>query len=956
MYSNQEYEKVQGMRVKKRNGNYEDVTFDEISKRIKDLCKIKYLPVEYTGTKKVGQPLEIDPIEVAQKVCAALRDGISTSELDELAASMAESMSAIHPDYGVLAANIIVDNNHKSTHPYFFKVMELAHKNLDEDGELAPLISDEAFQFIEDHAVDLEEMIDYSRDFMFDYFGFKTLERSYLIKQLRMVEENNTRKMIDVVIERPQHMKMREAIISNLATKSLPNIKKTYDALTKGYYTHATPTMFNACGPRPQLSSCFLINMEDSLDGILKTHNDCGQISKWAGGIGMSIHKIRAKGSRIRGTNGKSTGIVQMLKMFNETANYINQGGKRNGSFAIYLEPFHADIMDFLDLRKTDGDESARARDLFYALWIPDLFMKKLEAAVEYNKLFQEDPQNTRLESLKEESIWYLMCPDRCPGLSDCHGPEFEELYNKYVSEKKYNKAIPILNIWDAIINSQIETGTPYMLYKDACNQKSNQKNLGTIHSSNLCVSPDTAILTDKGYIKIGDNTGKRVRVWNGYEYSNTTVKQTGFNKEMLKVKLSNGYKLKCTTNHKFYIINKKGMVVEVNADSLKKGMEIVTCTYPVIKEGKDYNDAQFDPTIIPLDGNLESKIKWIDNYLEFNGEQLDTFILNSLDKTFVYTLSLFFNTLGVSTCITKQKENEKAFSLSLSDSSVKQLVNLGLKSNLVTIRLDYTGEISFTTDRVYKHNEIVNRVPTVVSVKNAGTSDTYCFNESIRHTGVFNGILTGQCSEIVEYTDKNNVSVCNLCSIALSRFVRNENGKMVFDHDKLHEITRLATRNLDEIIDVNYYPIPETKYSNMNHRPIGIGVQGLADTFIKLRMPFESPEAAQLNKEIFETIYYSFLVESAKIAQEKGHYNSYQGSPASMGILQHNLWGLQDSDLSSRWNWKELRNDIKKYGLRNSLGTALMPTASTSQILGNFEAFEPIKYNIYTRFKILLI
>lgn len=659
------------MRVKKRNGEYEEVTFDAITSRIKKLCTIIYLPVEYINTdsskRKIGDRLAIDPIEITQKVSASLYDGITTTELDELSASIAESMCLIHPDYGILASNIIIDNNHKSTTEKFSRVLSLCFTN--------GLISESVHTFVNENSGFFDNAINYTRDFMFDYFGYKTLERSYLLK------------VNDKIVERPQHMLMRESIICNLATKNLENIKKTYDIISAGYYTHATPTLFNACSPRNQLASCFLLSMEDSIQGILKTHSDCGLISKWAGGIGLSIHNIRAKGSKIRGTNGQSTGIVPMLKLFNETANYINQGGKRNGSFAIYLEPYHADIFDFINLRKSDGDPSARAKDLFYALWIPDLFMRKIKGSMEYHNLLQQDPTSPLLDSLRENLDWYLMCPDQSPGLPNVYGQEFEDLYNHYVRTNNYIRKINILELWEQILHAQTETGTPYMLYKDACNIKSNQKNLGTIRSSNLC-------------------------------------------------------------------------------------------------------------------------------------------------------------------------------------------------------------------------------------------------------------------SEIIEYTDSKNISVCNLASIALPRFVSPSG---IFDFQKLYEVTRLVTRNLNEIIDINFYPVPETEYSNLNHRPIGIGVQGLADVFIRLRYPFESQEAAQLNIQIFETIYFAFLSESNDLAKQFGVYNTYKNSPIDHGILQPDMWDY-DTSKSTLWNWSELREKIKLYGIRNSLGIALMPTASTSQILGNFEAFEPIKYNIYTR------
>ena len=626
------------MFVQKRNGRKEAVQFDKITARIKKLC--------------YGLDPMIDPTTVAMKVIEGLFDGVTTTELDNLASEVAATMTVQHPDFALLASRISVSNLHKSTEKSFSTTMQKLFEYIDpKTKEDAPLISEEIHQIIQNNAEKLDSAIIYDRDFNYDYFGFKTLERAYLLK-------------IDgKIAERPQHMLMRVSL--GIHKADIDAAIETYNLMSEKWFTHATPTLFNSGTPKPQMSSCFLLSMQDdSIDGIYDTLKQTAKISQSAGGIGLSIHNIRATGSYIKGTNGNSNGIIPMLKVFNDTARYVDQGGgKRKGSFAIYLEPWHADIFEFLDLKKNHGKEELRARDLFYAMWISDLFM----------------------ERVKENAEWSLFCPNECPGLDDSFGGEFEALYHKYEKEGKARKTVKAQDLWFAILESQIETGTPYILYKDAANRKSNQKNLGTIRSSNLC-------------------------------------------------------------------------------------------------------------------------------------------------------------------------------------------------------------------------------------------------------------------TEIMEYTSPDEVAVCNLASISLGKFVKEDN---TYDFERLYEISRTVTRNLNKVIDINYYPIPEAENSNMRHRPIGIGVQGLADAFILMRHPFDSPEAKQLNKDIFETIYFAALTESNALAERDGAYQSYPGSPASKGELQYDMWGVEPSD---RWDWAGLKKQIKKNGLRNSLLLAPMPTASTSQILGNNECFEPYTSNIYTR------
>ncbi len=626
------------MQVVKRSGKRESVSFDKITARIKKLCY--GLNQHY-----------VNPIEISKKVVQGIYDGVKTTDLDNLAAETAASMAAVHPDYALLAARIAISNLHKKTNKSFSETMEALYNYIDPiTGMKAGLIGDDTMATIQKHTDRLDSAIIYDRDLDFDYFGFKTLERSYLLK------------MNGEVVERPQHMLMRAAI--GIHGEDIEAAIETYDLMSQRWFIHATPTLFNAGTPKPQLSSCFLLSaVDDSISGIFETLSRCARISQSAGGIGLSIHNIRAKGSYIKGTGGTSNGIIPMLRVFNDTARYVDQGGgKRKGAFAVYLEPWHADIFDFLELKKNHGKEELRARDLFFALWIPDLFM----------------------ERVKQDGDWSLFCPNEAPGLYDTCGGEFEALYHKYEAEGKARKVVKAQDLWFKILESQIETGTPYMLYKDAANKKSNQKNLGTIRSSNLC-------------------------------------------------------------------------------------------------------------------------------------------------------------------------------------------------------------------------------------------------------------------TEVIEYTAPDEVAVCNLASLALPRFVKNGE----FDHQKLYDVTRVVTRNLNKVIDVNYYPIPEARKSNLRHRPIGIGVQGLADAFIMMRYPFESPEARKLNSDIFETIYFAALTESCALAQRDGHYETYEGSPASEGTLQYDMWGVEPSD---RWDWIGLKRNIAKHGLRNSLLLAPMPTASTSQIMGNNECIEPYTSNIYTR------
>ncbi len=712
--------------VFKRNGEREVFSFDKILKRVTVLGND-----EKTG--KVN--LQINYTSLVQKIIDRLYDGISTKEIDELTAQQCASLITTHPDYGRLASRILVSNHHKNTDTSFLKVVSDLYNFKDIHGETSPLVGKELFDIVSEYSEQIQEFFDFNRDYLLDYFGFKTLERAYMLR----IGKN--------ILERPQHMWMRVSVA--IHGRNLEKVKETYDLMSQKYFTHATPTLFNAGTPRQQMSSCYLLAMKnDSISGIYETLSDCASISKWAGGIGLHIHNIRASGSHIRGTNGTSNGIVPMLRVFNNTARYVDQGGgKRNGSFAIYLEPWHKDIREFLDMKKNHGDEEQRGRDLFYALWIPDLFMKRVATGEK----------------------WTLMCPDECKGLSDVYGDEFEVLYSKYESEGK-GEAVQARDIWFKILDSQIETGTPYMLYKDACNSKSNQKNLGTIKSSNLC----TEIV----------------------EYSDSDETAVC---NLASIGLPNFVK---NTHKKFKIIR---VFTKPDCDYCKLAKRL-------IKKRATADDIIIDEC----------------------------------------------STVG-------QRE------------TCKQYIQT-------------------------KYDQEVKTFPQII------IDDQY----------------------IGGYTELLNV-------------LRNE-----FDHEKLHQVTKVVTNNLNRVIDINFYPTPKTKTSNSKHRPIGLGVQGLADTFMLLDLPFDSELAKKTNREIFETIYHAAVEASMEIATSQTPYSTFDGSPASQGKLSPDLW--DKVTFSGRYNWDKLRQEVMDNGMRNSLLVAPMPTASTSQILGNNECFEPYTSNIYVR------
>lgn len=1321
------------MRVLKRSGFTEDVSFDKVLNRIKNL----------------SDGLNIDVYDVSQKVCSRIYDNVRTSELDELAAHICSSLIIEHPDYGVMAAKIIVSNHQKNTSPSFSETIQALYDNIDSDGEKCPLVSDKLYNTVMKNKEKLNNYIDYARDFNLDYFGFKTLERAYLMRIGKKV------------IERPQHMFMRVAI--GIHGEDIKDALQTYDLMSKKYFTHATPTLFNAGTPRPQCSSCYLqASNDDSISGIYESLGESAQISKYAGGIGIHIHDIRARGSRIRGTNGTSTGIIPMLRVFNNTARYVNQcftpdtivfsrdgakrmddittrdhlmthdgsfkrvngiskqfvekpilefqtkyafdkvrvtdeheiyvipnqhlkrdnnievilkrlengsikpgfvfakdvcegdyvgypvptyidddtnitadfcrfyaimikngsireniyrvntrfestrkflleylnnhgikyyihnesiswfgkcgsepcsiqekdllkdgekyiipkfmhlpeekvksfingildectmtdstktvvkcenlsyqcvmaikymllrigrlcsgylkekikynivetngnkrrvievvrdiydmfipldddtvfeyegliwtkvnkikkidyvgevydfnmmdnhnytvanlglvhnSGKRNGSIAVYLEPWHADVEAFLELRKNHGNEEERARDLFLALWIPDLFM----------------------ERVKNNQTWSLMCPDKCKGLSGVYGEEFVKLYMKYEKEGKYVKQVNAQELWFKILESQIETGTPYLLYKDAANKKSNQKNLGTIKSSNLCVGPETLILTKDGYFPIYALENAEVEVWNGSEFSKTIVHKTGTDKKVLTIEFSNGQTLECTPYHKFYIEGVNNEVKVVDANDLKLGMKIMKYSVPVLKgvglgaltlnmngklaytsglyssyacnsNNKDYmyiynkhkkllpselswvsyhydiNNNRYvvevpydvskrQRTKPPLEYDIETRVKWLEGYVDGDGRIMNNNItVVNYNRKFLQEVALMMQTLGIMVNIYNFKNMYK---LVIDRFAIKQLIDFGFAPKI----LDITGIHTGTDKQFYRYVTITG------VYDNNEYKDTYCFNEPKKHMGVFNGILTGNCSEIIEYSAPDEIAVCNLASICLPTYVEyDDEGKPKYNFEKLHEIAKIITKNLNKVIDLNFYPVEKARVSNLRHRPIGIGVQGLADAFALMRLPFESQEASQLNKDIFETIYHGAMEASMEIAKKRhqyakqlmdkqiteemsrglheylkytefdpdinsdfpGAYSTFVGSPTYLGQFQFDLWGIEKP--SNRYDWNELKKEVMTYGVRNSLLLAPMPTASTSQIMGFNESFEAFTSNMYKR------
>ncbi len=917
--------------VIKRNGTLEPVSFDKITTRLVDLCDME--PCLDQG---------IDPQDITRSIIDSIADRITTVDIDNYMAKYCGS-KLDHPDYLKLAARLVVSSHQKNLLKqnknglHFSYSMTKLYNNVNQINKHSPLIYKEFYEYIDNNKDTLDSMLVNDRDYIIDYFGINTLLNSYLKK----IYDPITKKQI--LVENPQHLYMRIAVSLHLFEKDtafgLKKIKESYDLLSQHYFTHATPTMFNAGTKQSQLS-CFLMPFGplDSIESNFKSVSDAAKISQGSGGIGGPLHEVRANGAYIGGSGGTSSGIIPYMQVINATAKYVNQGGKRNGSIALYLEPWHADIFDFIDAKTIHGPMERKARDLFYALWIPDLFMT----------------------AVKNREPWYLMCPSVCRGLSDVHGQEFDDLYNKYIQDDNVPKTkINAIELWDKIISCQIETGMPYMMYKDSVNRKSNQANLGTIKSSNLCVAPETRILTKEyGYKPISELKDQEVNVWNGFEWSKTTVKQTGFNQKLLKVTCSNGTELFCTEYHRFSIKNNKDGDTDnqiVEAKNLKSGSILTSHKLPLngLLNTDFLKKYEENDKIKEIVSQCKSQHISNDNY--------SSIILQNTDFKLLFDVKLMFQSIGGSSIITKD-HNTNVYKL-----------------DIITKHIEEKVLISSVSDP--------NRV-----------DDTYCFTEPLRNMGMFEGILTMNCSEITEYCSHDKYACCCLASVVLSKYVilheefdqipiittkrsiEKKNGNIIdsdgdrdkdkdlnsvsstklhirgyFDHKKLASVVKVIVRNLDNIIDNNKYPVPEAKASNMSERPLGIGVQGLADVFYAIGLPYDSDEARELNRNIFETIYYAAISASIELAAERGSYLSYEGSPASKGLLQFDLWNeIQDKGFKkvtdANWNWTQLKKDLALHGLRNSLLTACMPTASTAQICGSTEAFEPMTDNFYTR------
>jgi len=928
------------MKVVKRSGDAVEMLFDKVTKRIQKL-----------NESPEFKHLNVQPDKVAQKVFTSMYDGISTTEIDNLTAEVAIGMITEDPDYETLAMRVSVSNLQKTCPKTFTEAMVSLH--------VKGIVSD---HFMKCLNLEMDSWIDHKRDYLFGYFGIKTLQRGYL---------NHG--------ETPQYLFMRVAV--GIHGDDYIHVRETYDLMSHKYFTHATPTLFNAGSNNPQMSSCFLVAMkDDSIEGIYETLKECAHISKWSGGIGIHCSNIRASGTRINGTNGVADGIVPMLRVFNNTARYVNQGGgKRKGSFAIYLEPWHADIMEFLELRLNHGDEEARCRDLFTAMWIPNLFMEKVES----------------------DGEWHLMCPHECPGLPDVYGEAFNELYRTYVAQGRYKKKVRAREVWDAILKSQVETGTPYMCYKDSCNEKSNQKNIGTIKSSNLCVAPETKILTRRGYKRIDEINGESIEIWNGCEWSEVAIEKTSENSHLVRVNLSDGTFLECTDYHKFHLqVGYGNKTIIKRAHELESGDKLVKwAPPPPIEREADFmypythgffcgekknlidhldirttsgnEDASGRINVmlphdlprkflVPSNFSLKSRLVWFAGLCDADGHtqgcpgnpSQKSISIGSIHMNFLRDIQLMLHTLGVSSVIgllheagerelpdgkggKEMFDTQTCWRLVVSALGVETLINAGF----VTHRLDLSDFTPVTRD--------VRQYVRVVSVEDNGRfAATYCFNEPKRHMGIFNGVITGNCTEIIEVSTPDETAVCNLASLCLPSFVKDgsDGTGLVFDFGKLHDVAQVVTRNLNRVIDRNYYPTAAASKSNMRHRPIAIGVQGLADVFMMLGYSFDQPEARKLNKDIFEVIYCGALHASCQLAKEEGPYETYAGSPASQGILQFDMWGKKAE------GFDDIRAAIKTHGLRNSLLVAPMPTASTAQIMGNNEAFEPYTTNIYLR------
>jgi ribonucleoside-diphosphate reductase alpha chain len=914
--------------------------------------------------------------------------------LDELATEITADMTGMVPDYAILSGRIAASNIRKITPDEFSEAMDRLYNFHAIEGKHTPMVSKEVYELSQKHKEVFNKMIDFERDDNFTIHAIQTLKKSYLLKCGK------------VIIENPQFMWLRVSL--GIHGNDLENVKKMYDAMSTFQYIHSSPTLFNSGTPTPQMASCFLIDMvDDSIEGIYDTLKECALISKSAGGVGINVHKIRSNDSYICGTNGVSSGIVKMLQLYDKTFEYVNQGGKRKGSCAVYLSPDHADFMDFMKIREPGGSEEMRARGLFTAAWLPDLFMKRVE----------------------NNEMWSFFDPNTARGLSTVYDEddngEYTKLYTELEKNGKAMGKVPAVDVWYAILESQTKTGTPYLLSKDQSNRMSNQKNIGVIKSSNLCVAPETMILTDAGYQPIALLQDQDVTVWNGFEWSQTTVRKTGENQKLIKVVLSNGSEIECTEYHKFYVETgsrpaQYSKPKKFDAKDLTIGMKLIKFDLPGVENMENglsdfpyaytsgfysgdgveqktsYGPHEFFPRItlycekkdliphlefrtssfketaagtinlylyhdipkkftVPSNHSNKSKLEWFaglcdsDGTVARNGSN-ESIQIGSIHKSFLVETMLMLQTLGVHSKVTNSHDGGETL---LPDGkggkklyNCKPIYRLLVNSNATKKLLD----LGFTTHRLRFSNKTpqrdANRFITVQAIVDEERyDDTFCFTEPKRNMGMFNGILAGNCAEILEVSTPEETAVCNLASINLSKVVNN--GKV--DFNALADTASNVVYNLNKVIDGSYYPTEKSQRSNVRHRPLGLGVSGFQDMFFKLQIAFDSDEAKIVNKRVFEAIYYGAVKKSVELAKEHGYYETFPGSPASQGIFNFDMYDVKP-DPYLGFDWESLREDMMNFGLRNSLLVALMPTASSATIMNVKECFEAQTSNIYTR------
>lgn len=981
-----------------RKGEIMPLHLETISKRLNELAQMP-------------PKLNISTDIIAIKTASSLIDGIKTSEIDNISAGICASLIVDDYEYDTLAARIIISSLHKVTYNDLRMYAKSLRSYEYRDTEIK-ILHPKTIAFILENSKDLHDLIDYQKDYSYNYFGAITLINSYL---LAYKYDNNEK----ITKERPQQLLMRVAIGIHLdeinddgtcEDGTFTSISETYKLLSDKYYTHATPTLFNAGTINHTLSSCYLLSVDDSLENIYGRLTDISKISKFSGGVGIHVSQVRAQGSVIASTIGRSEGLVPMLRVFNESTKYVSQGGgKRKGSTAVYVEPWHADIESCILSQKQQGIPEKLCRDLFLALWIPDLFMERLKESIKTGK----------------PVMWSLMCPNECKGLPDVYGDEFKHLYESYEKQKKYRKQIPIVSLWNLIVSTQIETGKPYIMYKDHVNRKCNQNNCGTIKSSNLCVAGNTKILTKAGYQEIQTLAGQNVEVWNGSEWSLAPVAQTGTDQKLVKVTTDDGCTLECTPYHKFHIVsgarNTKHIVK--TAEELSINDRIVKCEFPIIDgtesfkypythgfycaDGTNYinqdgtrktplidlyhekrtleqfieydhdstsdknnlkqryvlhNDIaeKFD---VPLNSSVANKLQWLAGYIDGDGTMCKNgdarcLQIASIHQEFLLKVKLLCNTLRCNPKITLNKVAETRMMPDnkgkgeLKEYNCKAIYRL-LFNVSDTYKLFKDLEIPThrvihdVTDEPQRDARKFVRISAVESVE--GLHDTYCFNEPKKHTGIFNGLLTGNCSEITIYSDSKQVGVCNLASVCLPKFVvKGPDGQVGFDYKKLNKVVQRVVYNMNKVMDNNKYPIEQAAYSDDQNRPIGIGVQGLAEVFMMMKQPYDSPMSRIVNSQIFETMYFAALTASNKLAQLDGPYKTFKTSMTNQGTFQYDLW--DDVILSKMWDWADLKHKVMMSGLRNSLLMCIMPTAGTSIIMEHTESVEVPQSNIFTR------